>query len=181
MNWSKDRGSLAHQIENVSRAKRKISYASFTAVRVECSNKILHAAKFDKDEFIVFEVPSFIIGYPVFDRAECVNHLIKYFKKMKMQAELIPPFTLCISWNDKICVSEIVNSVMGNNKRSETTTTPIHDNTRSSANTVEKLAKIELKLRTPLTDVHKSTSSYISKRPPIQLMNAMSNKYSTYH
>lgn len=180
MNWSKDRGSLAlkHQIDNVSKAKRKISYASFTAVRVECSNKILHAAKFDKDEFIVFEVPSFIIGYPVFDRTECVYHLIKFFKKMKMQAELIPPFTLCISWNDKICVSEIVNSVRGNNRQSETTLA--HDNTRTPANTVEKLAKIELKLRTPPTDVHKSTSSCISKRPPIQLMNAMSNKSSKY-
>lgn len=105
--------TLANQIETVTRAKRKVANASFKAVVSECSNKILRTVKYNKDEFIIFEVPIFIVGHPMFNRDDCVQHLIRYLKRMKMQAVLIPPYTVCIAWNSGIDVAGIVKNVSG--------------------------------------------------------------------
>lgn len=168
--------SLKRQVEVVTKAKRKVSDTSFKATRRECANRIIHAAKYTKDEFIVYEVPDFILGYPVFDQMECVHHLIRYLRRMKMQVELIAPFTLCIAWNDNINVSDIVKGGAGNTK---TAGDPLNPNTsvkNKSKNLApdEKIAELRRKTR-PSTEIVKENRDYVTRRPPTLLLSAMSS------
>lgn len=160
---------LNRQVENITSARRKVSDTSFKGVLLQCSNKILHVAKYQKDNFFVFEVPAFIVGYPVFDRDACVRYLIRYLKQMKFQVEQLPPHTLCIAWNKNIPVTDIVNNATGSSGAApDKSAKTLSD---KQADQIDELIRTmhPAKQRKPKKDP-------IAERPPLKLIKAMSRK-----
>ena len=162
--------SLNRQVEVLTKARRKVTKTSFKGVVTQCKNKILQAVKFQKDDFIVFEVPGYIIGYPVFDRDECIHYMIRYLKRMKMQVGHIPPCTLCIVWNKNIPLSEIMKTVSGGDEAGSS-------NAQASPNPPDdkKTDKIDelIRIMRPSAEKRKPKRDPIAKHPPLNLLRAM--------
>ncbi len=100
--------SLGERVAQMSRNKKKVSRNSFRAVLEDCSSRILRTAKNSKDEFILYNVPPFIFGYPMYNQLDCVAYIKDYMIRHKMPTGIIPPYTLCIAWNPHIDVASIV-------------------------------------------------------------------------
>jgi len=101
--------SLTKRVADLTDIKKKVTQTSFNAVIQRCTDNIIHMARYGKDDFILFTVPPFILGHPVYDRNECLQYLHRYIERMKMQACIVPnTFTLCVAWNVHIDVKKIV-------------------------------------------------------------------------
>jgi hypothetical protein len=62
-----------------------------------CYKKIERVAKLNQSQF-VYEVPEFVLGYPLFDINECIMHLYHKLTKNGFNAQYIFPRYLFISW-----------------------------------------------------------------------------------
>lgn len=141
--------NLSRMVAQLARNRRRVSKNSFKSVLKDCSNKIIQTAKYSKDEFIVYVVPSFMLGHPVFNRTDCVNYIRNYMTRMKMPTAVIPPYTLCISWNSKIDVSKVIELYV---PKSETQPKPRPSTVRKLAH-FERISKAPIKSR-PKSPIH---------------------------
>ncbi len=158
---------LGSMVARVAFNKREVAKLSFKAVLKDCSNKILHTARYSKDEFIIYDVPAFLLGHSVYNRNDCLNYIKEYMIKVKMSAAFIPPFSLCISWNDKINVNHVVDSVVPSTERKNVTSSKGHIN----ANMAKKLKRVEQIARGQ--ERHKEVKQEEEISTPLSLINAM--------
>lgn len=70
---------------------------SFNKVLEMCFKRIENGAKFDKIACF-FDVPEFVIGYPLFDLNECIMYVYSQLVKNGFQVQYIFPRILYISW-----------------------------------------------------------------------------------
>ena len=84
-------------IQSLSR-RRAVHYACFEEILQICYKKIEKAALVSRLPFCVFEVPDFMMGYPVYDINECLMFLIQRLKQGGFNIEYFFPRVLVISW-----------------------------------------------------------------------------------
>jgi hypothetical protein len=78
--------------------KQKSKSKMFNMVLNKCIEKIIYTNRHTEQTFIVFEVPHFLIGFPGYDRIECIRFLISELTSKDYKAEYIDPFYLYIDW-----------------------------------------------------------------------------------
>jgi hypothetical protein len=78
--------------------KQKGKAKMFNIVLNKCIEKIIYTNRHTDQTFILFEVPHFLIGFPNYDRIECIRFLIGELKLKEYKAEYIDPFYLYIDW-----------------------------------------------------------------------------------
>jgi hypothetical protein len=100
--------SLGETIANITNCKRRVAEHSYNAVFTECSNIVTRTARYGTDDFVIFQVPPFVMGCPVFDRTDCTLNVIKKLKKMGVSVEIITPYLLCICWNPRRNIHDII-------------------------------------------------------------------------
>ena len=78
--------------------KQKSKAKMFNIVLNKCIEKIIYTNRHTEQTFILFEVPHFLIGFPSYDRIECIRFLISELTSKDYKAEYIDPFYLYIDW-----------------------------------------------------------------------------------
>lgn len=79
-------------------SKEKSKKYMFNIVLNKCVEKILMTNRQTDKTFVVFEVPSILIGYPFYDMQSCILFLIEQLKKHKYIVDFIEPCFLYIDW-----------------------------------------------------------------------------------
>lgn len=78
--------------------KEKSKKDMYNIVLNKCVEKILQTNRQTDKTFVIFEVPSILIGYPFYDMQSCTLFLIEQLKCHKYIVEFIEPCFLYIDW-----------------------------------------------------------------------------------
>lgn len=181
--------SLSETVAHITQCKRKVAENSYQSVFTACSNVIVRTARYSTDDFVLFEVPEFLLGCPIFDRMKCTQHLVKRLTKMGgVLVDYITPYLLCICWNPKRNIHDIIVAYKKELGLYDFVQPIKHSDDPSSLKSSEKgstEATIEATLQKfknhagsgmpkrnkPLSDTHMSSL----KHPPMALFKAMVN------
>lgn len=88
------------RIIKIENERKKIRKEIYTKIYEQFSRKIMHAVQTNqKQVFLV--VPSYLIGYPVFDRYRATVYLKRQLELNKLNVVQISEFEFHISWNKK--------------------------------------------------------------------------------
>jgi hypothetical protein len=69
----------------------------FNEVLKKCHKRIKYAAK-NSRSVCFYDVPTCVLGLPVYDLSECIKYIVIKLKRNGLDVELRPPRTLLISW-----------------------------------------------------------------------------------
>jgi len=89
-----------HDLYESARKKELKKFETFDKILQRCHNKIKLYAQNRKTECI-YEVPSFILGVPLYDVIELKEYLISSLNKNGFILKQIPPNWIYISWDIK--------------------------------------------------------------------------------
>ena len=87
---------LNKQIEN----KKKRAKLVFEKVLESCDRRIQSAAAVRAYE-CVFTVPTFVMGFPLYDVDECMDYVLRKLVSNGFLTDVLPPRSIRISWNIK--------------------------------------------------------------------------------
>jgi hypothetical protein len=80
--------------------KEKEDHTIFDIVLNKCIEKINYIDTYTKKTFLVFEVPTIMIGQINYNASECVLYLINKFRQKNYNVELIKSTTIYIDWTE---------------------------------------------------------------------------------
>lgn len=84
--------------------KRELKQLSiFNKILGRIHKKIQFTAKNKySDNFIWFNVPSYIVGEPVYDNGECIGYIVTQLEKNGFHVKYVHPNTLFVSWHNHV-------------------------------------------------------------------------------
>lgn len=74
----------------------------FNKILNRIHKRIQHTArnKFNRDDFIWFAVPEYLVGEPIYDKGECIGYLVSQLDKNGFYVKYMHPNTLFVSWHN---------------------------------------------------------------------------------
>lgn len=78
--------------------KQDTKRGMFRVVLNKCVEKILYTNRHTDKTFVIFEVPTLLIGYPLYDMKSCILYIISELTKHNYMVEFLEPFYLYIDW-----------------------------------------------------------------------------------
>lgn len=88
-----------HEERNV---KDTVKSDVYNIVLNKCIEKILYTNRHTDKTYVIFEVPKFLIGCPLYDMKSCILYLISQLSQNKYMVEFIEPFYLYIDWGSVV-------------------------------------------------------------------------------
>lgn len=85
---------LNKQIENKKKRVKQV----FDKALESCNRRIQSAAAVQAYE-CVFNVPTFVLGFPLYDVDECMDYVLRKLVSNGFITEVVPPRSIRISWN----------------------------------------------------------------------------------
>lgn len=79
--------------------RRAVHHACFEEILQTCFKRIERAALVSRLPFCVFEVPDFLMGYPVYDINECIRYLMNRIHASGFKIDYFFPNVLVITWH----------------------------------------------------------------------------------
>lgn len=74
-------------------------HESFKQIIEQCNKQIKKSIEIERNiTFTLFEVPEFLIGFPLFDLNECITYLIKHLTSAGFTVKYFFPRIIYISW-----------------------------------------------------------------------------------
>lgn len=105
--------------EKTTKTKSKLDI--FRIVLNKCVEKIVYANRHTDKTFVIFEVPSILIGYPMYDMQACILYLKQQFSKHGYLIEYIEPYYLYIDWGGRSTPQNVKSSSNVNEKLKQQT------------------------------------------------------------
>jgi hypothetical protein len=74
----------------------------FNKILNRIHKRIQHTArnKFNRDDFIWFAVPEYLVGEPIYDKGECMGYLVSQLEKNGFFVKYMHPNTIFVSWHN---------------------------------------------------------------------------------
>jgi hypothetical protein len=87
----------AQELINVQKEREKKKFITFEKVFSNIEKKIVKASA-SNFYYIWYEIPQYIIGFPLYSYVECIEYIIEKLKKNGFKIEKFEPNILLISW-----------------------------------------------------------------------------------
>jgi hypothetical protein len=87
----------AHELINVQKEREKKKFITFEKVHSNIEKKIVKASA-TNFYYIWYEIPQYIIGFPLYNYIECIEYVIEKLNKNGFKIEKFEPNILLISW-----------------------------------------------------------------------------------
>ena len=87
----------AQELINVQKEREKKKFITFEKVYSNIEKKILKASA-SNFYYIWYEIPQYIIGFPLYSYVECIEYIINKLNKNGFKIEKFEPNVLLISW-----------------------------------------------------------------------------------
>lgn len=88
------------KINQIEKNRREIRKQTYTKIYEQFSRKIMHAVRTSQQQ-VFLTVPSFVIGFPVFDRDKAAIYLKRQLQRNGMQVVQVSDYEFHISWKPK--------------------------------------------------------------------------------
>jgi hypothetical protein len=98
--------------------RRANRMAAMNPIITQIQSKIkLHATHHSNAPYIVYEVPSYVFGYPLFGLKEAVDHLVSEFSKAGYWVWVVEEKYLFISWLKPVKTRDGSRQILATNYR----------------------------------------------------------------
>jgi hypothetical protein len=87
----------ARDVQRMMTLKQERKKESFMQVVNQCCGKIRRIAVLNQTRCL-FEVPDFLLGYPIYDLNECVRYVMQFLQNRGFQVTYFFPRILLVSW-----------------------------------------------------------------------------------
>ena len=89
----------AKDIVDAQAKKTNKRHESFKTILEQCNKQIKKSIEIERNiTFTFFEVPEFLIGYPLFDLNECIEYLLKALTTSGFVVKYFFPRIIFVSW-----------------------------------------------------------------------------------
>lgn len=85
------------ELTKYSTKKRQFMKNVFNEVLKKCHKRIIYAAENSRSSCF-YDVPTCVIGLPLYDLGECIKYIVAKLKRNRLDVDLRLPRTLFISW-----------------------------------------------------------------------------------
>jgi hypothetical protein len=93
------------EITRLTEKKNKLKKETYVKLYEQASRKIRHAVEFGV-KYALFQVPSFLMGYPMFDRFKAAAYVKRQLERGGFTVTVVGDHELSITWRVKKVVSE---------------------------------------------------------------------------
>lgn len=90
----------ANDLINQQKEREKIKYKTFSKIYEQIDKKI-NLASSSNYYYIWYEIPQFLIGYPLYNYKECIIVIVNKLKQNGFEIEEFEPTLLLIKWFPK--------------------------------------------------------------------------------
>lgn len=90
----------ASDLINQQKEREKIKYKTFSKIYEQIDKKINLASSSDY-YYVWYEIPKFLIGYPLYNYKECITVVVNKLKQNGFEIEEFEPTLLLIKWFPK--------------------------------------------------------------------------------
>jgi len=88
-----------NDIKNIQEEKNKNKTIAFEHILSQCFTRIKkQATMFPTNTFCFYDVPEFILGYPLYKMEDCIKYLMAHIENNGFNVKYIFPRVLIISW-----------------------------------------------------------------------------------
>ena len=87
----------AQELINVQKEREKKKFITFEKVYINIEKKIVKASA-SNFYYIWYEIPQYIIGFPLYTYVDCIEYIINKLNKNGFKIEKFEPNVLLISW-----------------------------------------------------------------------------------
>lgn len=87
----------ASEIQRMMHIRHENKKKSYHRIIELCSQRIYRAAQCNR-AFCVYEVPDFLMGYPIYQLGECVEYVYAFLQNKGFRVEYIFPRVLIVRW-----------------------------------------------------------------------------------
>tara|TARA_B100000401_G_C52812500_1_gene724616 strand:+ start:906 stop:1289 length:384 start_codon:yes stop_codon:yes gene_type:complete len=88
------------EISKITDKRNRLKKETYVKLYEQISKKIRQSVELGQ-KYVFVQVPSFVMGYPHFDRTKAVHYLIRQFEIGGFFVQHIGEFELCISWQPR--------------------------------------------------------------------------------
>ena len=93
------------EISRLAEKRNRLKKETYTKLYEQLSKKIRQSVEMGQ-KYLFVQIPSFVMGYPHFDRTKATQYLIRQLNIGGFTVQVIGEFELCISWRPKKIKSE---------------------------------------------------------------------------
>ena len=88
------------EISRIAEKRKRLKKETYIKLHEQISKKIRQSVELGH-KYVFVQIPSFVMGYPHFDRTRATQYLIRQFRLGGFYVQHIGEFELCISWTPK--------------------------------------------------------------------------------
>tara|TARA_Y100000401_G_scaffold116143_1_gene121248 strand:+ start:184 stop:567 length:384 start_codon:yes stop_codon:yes gene_type:complete len=93
------------EISRIAEKRKRLKKETYIKLHEQISKKIRQSVELGH-KYVFVQIPSFVMGYPHFDRTRATQYLIRQFRLGGFYVQHIGEFELCISWTPKKTITQ---------------------------------------------------------------------------
>lgn len=86
-------------LQNVKVLKEETKKDAYILVLKKCIEKIIYTNINTDQQYVIFEVPEFLIDYPFYNMRACIIYIVNQLQPKKYKVQFIEPNYLYIDWS----------------------------------------------------------------------------------
>ena len=84
-------------ISKIAEKRNKLKKETYTKIYEQITKKIRQSVDMG-NKYLFAQIPSFVMGYPQFDRIKAMHYIIRQFQIGGFMVQMVGEFEICISW-----------------------------------------------------------------------------------
>tara|TARA_B100000287_G_scaffold117133_1_gene109071 strand:+ start:12166 stop:12552 length:387 start_codon:yes stop_codon:yes gene_type:complete len=90
-----------HEIRRIDVKRQEMKKELYTKIYEQFERKIRQQVELGREKYVFLQVPSYVLGFPKFDRAVAATYLSRQFRRSGFDVE-VTGVTLLVSWFPKV-------------------------------------------------------------------------------
>jgi len=90
-----------NEVRKLDVKRKEIRKEIYTRIYEQFERKIRQQVELGRDKYIFLRVPSYVIGYPKFDREAAARYLVRQFARSGFEAQHVGEVDVFVSWRPK--------------------------------------------------------------------------------
>jgi len=90
-----------HEIQKIDVKRQEIRKEIYTKIYEQFERKIRQQVEMGREKYVFLRVPTYVIGYPKFDRPAAARYLARQFTRGGFYVQLVSDVDLYVSWISK--------------------------------------------------------------------------------
>jgi hypothetical protein len=90
-----------NEIRKLDLKRKDIRKQIYTRIYEQFERKIRQQVELGREKYLFLRVPSYVVGYPKFDREAAARYLVRQFARSGFEARQVGDVDLFVSWRPK--------------------------------------------------------------------------------